>query len=326
MLKILGRLIIGILVVLLLITASAFSYDLYASSTVLDDYPPQGDILTIDGLDTHVICQGEGEQTLILFHGFAGGAIDMIPLMNALESEMRVCSFDRPGNDYASPLPANWTIADSLAWHREVIAELTAGIAPVSENALGSSEAMAYATEYYIAGHSLGGAYALAYAAEYPVQGVISLDGLSPEIADVVVERMGTYANLKPLAQAGFLRPIAANFAAPEYDETLLPQMVALRSRSRNVVGFADEGALVSEGLITTELTEAVDSLDAPILIFAAEQTNVAEGQAFTDSLIALDASYAQSELITVPDARHYLIVTHADLLAENIIEWINAQ
>jgi len=324
--RLLGRLILGIILILFVIAGIAFGYDFYASSRVLEEYPPQGSIISINGIDTHVICQGEGEETLVLFHGFAGGAIDMIPLMNALETEMQVCSFDRPGNDYASAIPANWTMADSLAWHNAVIAIIAEGSAPIAENAIGSSQSLNLATEVYVAGHSLGEAYALAYAAEYPVSGIISLDGLSPEIADTVVARMGTYANLKLLAQLGLLRPISGNFAAPEYDETLSAQMVALRSRSQNIAGFADEGSFVSENLTTEALTAAVDLLDIPMLIFAAEQTSVAEGQAFTDSLIALDANYAQSELITVPDARHYLIVTHADLLAENIIEWINAQ
>jgi pimeloyl-ACP methyl ester carboxylesterase len=308
--RLLKRVGLGILFLIIVTVGIAFGYDRYASRDVAAMYPPDGDILTVDGVDVHTLCRGAGDETLILFHGFAGGAIDMLPLMEALQSDLRVCSFDRPGNDYSAPLPDDWTIDDALAWHNKVILALGAGTPT-------------------IAGHSLGGAYALAYAARYPTQGVILLDGLSPEVADAVVGRMGAYSSLTMPAQMGLLRPIAGTFVSgdyADYDANLLVQMQALRSRSQTIVAFAEEGSLVADGLTTSALSDAVDMLDVPLLILASAETDVPEGQAFYESLRALHDTYPQSTLITIPDARHYVIVTHADLLNEHVLDWMDAQ
>lgn len=303
--KLLRRLLIGFIVLLVGLIGGAFAFDAYASPRVLTTYPPTGDILTVGGLETHVICQGEGDETVILFHGFAGGAIDMLPLMETLQPDLRVCSFDRLGNDYSSALPDDWTLDEALAWHNAVITQL-------------SEETP------YIAGHSLGGGYALAYAAQYPTQGVISLDGLSPEVADSVVGRMGTYSSLTVLGQIGLLRPLGGLFVSPDYETELSAQMTALRSRASNIVGFAEEGSLAANGLTSEAFSEAVSALDVPLLIFAAEQTDLPEGDAFHQALLALDETYAQSDLILIPDGRHYIIVTHAEQLAADMVAWIN--
>ena len=53
---------------------------------------------------------------------------------------------------------------------------------------------------------------------------------------------------------------------------------------------------------------------------------HVPEGQAFYESLGALQDTYPQSELIAIAGARHYVIVTHADLLSKHILDWMGAQ
>ena len=111
--RLLRRVGLGILMLIVVTVGIAFGYDRYASQNVATKYPPNGDVLTVDGVDVHTVCRGEGDETLILFHGFAGGAIDMLPLMEALQSDLRVCSFDRPGNNYSAPLPDDWTILDN---------------------------------------------------------------------------------------------------------------------------------------------------------------------------------------------------------------------
>jgi pimeloyl-ACP methyl ester carboxylesterase len=295
--RLLRRVGLGILLRIIVTVGIAFGYDRYASQDVAAMYPPDGDILTIDGMDVHTVCRGTGDETLILFHGFAGGAIDMLPLMEVLQSDLRVCSFDRPGNDYSAPLPDDWTIDDALAWHNNVILALDADTPT-------------------IAGHSLGGAYALAYAARYPTQGVILLDGLSPEVADAVVGRMGTYSSLTMPAQMGLLRPIAGTFVSDDYadyDADLLAQMRALRSRSQTIVAFAEEGSLVADGLTTSALVDAVGTLEVPLLILASAETDVPEGQAFYESLRALHYTYPQSRPVHLCAVACLRVVDHPD-------------
>jgi len=302
------RLLVGMVLFTIIISTSAFSFDLYASAQALEDYPPTGEFITIDGLDIHTICIGTGDETIILFHGFAGGAIDMIPLMNELASEYQVCAFDRLGNDYSSPIPNGWSLREIQALHHNIIQNLTDAIP-------------------YVAGHSVGGGYVLSYAVLYPTRGIILLDGLSPNVADDVVNRLGSYNSLSLVAQLGLLRPIASSFVSPDYADNLYDNMLALRSRSNNIVGFADEGVVVKNGLTSDSLLDAVMMLDVPLLVFAAEQVDVPEGQAFHQSLLDLNTSYGTlSELIVIPDGKHYIIATHPSEIANSISNWINSQ
>ena len=301
--------IVGLSLAVLAIVLVLFGlvFDRLVSPRAVVEYPPQGRIVDIDGVQTHVVCSGQGETVVVLFHGFGGGAIDLLPLMEVLQRSFRVCSFDRPGNDYASPMPKGWTIQDALAWQNRVI------------QSLGISAPL-------IAGHSLGGAFALAYAAEYPAAGVILLDGLSPEIADTVVARMGSYSGLIFPAWAGLLRPMAGAFISPDYvsfDQDLAEQMKALRSRSRTIVGYAKEGSLAAQGLGTTALHSAVSRLEVPLLLLVSEKTDVPEGTPFTHSLLALKDEYGNSTVVTIPEARHYAIVTHAELIGVSIEQWM---
>ncbi len=306
--RILRRVLIGLVIFIVASVVIAFGYDRFASPRVVADYPAPGEMIDVNGLDTHTLCSGTGNTTIVLFHGFAGGAIDMLPLMDALENDVRVCAFDRPGADYSGSLPDDWTVDDAIAWNSAVIAEIT------NEG-----------DSVYIAGHSLGGAYALAYVAQYDVDGVILLDGLTPDVADDVVRRMGTYGSLSIFAEVGLLRPVAGMFVSSEYNSDLRGQMTALRSRSQTIVGFADEGVMVADGLTTERLNTVVANLDVPMLLLIADTTDVPEGEAFTSSLLALDNTYPQSYSVMIEDAGHYLIASHADTLADNIITWIDA-
>ena len=65
---------------------------------------------------------------------------------------------------------------------------------------------------------------------------------------------------------------------------------------------------------------------DETLLTLASAETDVPEGQAFYESLRALHDTYPQSTLITIPDARHYAIVTHVDQLKEHVLDWMDAQ
>ncbi|MCX7286410.1 MAG: alpha/beta fold hydrolase [Rhodobacterales bacterium] len=56
-----------------------------------------------------------------------------------------------------------------------------------------------------VVGHSLGGALAQVYAARYDVAGVVLVDGLTSGVVDPVVQRLGGYQSLGPLARAGLM-------------------------------------------------------------------------------------------------------------------------
>jgi len=282
--------------------ATVTAYDAFASRRVLTAHPAPGQVLDLGDTEIHAICRGHAEPTLVLFHGYGGGAIDWLPLMDELAPNHRVCALDRPGNDYSPPVATDAN-----------------GILRVLHSAI----EQLHIEKPFVVGHSLGGAFALRYAAEYPVAGLILVDGLSPDVADQVTQRLGSYVSLAPLAKLGLLRPLAGSFVHASYSTDLYGQMLSLRSRGSAIAAMAAEGAIARSELGTAALRRAEADLRSPLLVLAAGATDVPEGEAFAQSLQAFASRTTNSAAVIIPDAGHYLINTHAHEIAAQIDAWL---
>jgi hypothetical protein len=80
-------------------------------------------------------------------------------------------------------------------------------------------------------------------AGQYQVAGVVLVDGLTADIADSVLGRLGTSESLAPSGRVGRLRPIAGMMVDPAYSTELRDQMFAPRARSSALAAVAQEGA-----------------------------------------------------------------------------------
>ena len=225
--------------------------------------------------------------------------------MPALAVHHRVCAFDRLGQDWSDPAPhprSFGTAADELHNALQIL-----GIdRPV------------------VVGHSLGGALVQIYAGKYPVSGVVLVEGLSRDVAGQVVQRLGSYQSLNLLAQLGVLRPLGAIGAQPVYPAELRQEMIALRSRSSALLNLTDEGAVAAQSA-AAELDAAEARLDQPLLIIAAERSDVPElpPGAFTTALQALARRKPQAIYVSIPDAGHYVQADHPQAVSEAIEAWL---
>lgn len=113
-------------------------------------FPPEGEIITVDGFAVHVVVRGQGPD-LVLIHGSSGNTRDMtFNLVDQLADRFRVIVFDRPGLGYSDRLtPDGATISEQAAHLRAAAAQLGA-------------------TRPIVMGQSLGGAVALAWAVDHP--------------------------------------------------------------------------------------------------------------------------------------------------------------
>ena len=280
-------------------------YDGHASALTLRAYPPPGQFVAVGAARMHYLCQGTGEPTLVLQAGFGGGALDWQPIMPALARHTRVCAFDRLGQDWsdAAPQPRTFrTAADELHTALEQL-----GI-----------------TRPVLVGHSLGGALVQVYAAHYPVSGVVLVDGLTGDLVEPVVARLGSYHRLAPVARLGLLRLLSAALVDTGYPAALRTQMIALRSRADALVNVTDEGA-VAAASAAAELRAAEQHLDMPLLLIAAEHSEVPElpTGAFATAVEALAARTPNSTFVLVADAPHYLQASHPDEVIQAIEAWL---
>jgi pimeloyl-ACP methyl ester carboxylesterase len=113
-------------------------------------YPPEGDLIEVDGRKVHVVVRGNSGPDVVLIHGLSGNTRDFThALANRLASSYRVMVMDRPGMGYPEVLPVDNSIAEQARGLKRAAGVLGAHL-PI------------------VVGHSYGGAVALAWAARFP--------------------------------------------------------------------------------------------------------------------------------------------------------------
>ncbi|UYV39268.1 alpha/beta hydrolase [Rhodobacteraceae bacterium D3-12] len=181
-------------------------------------YPPQGELLNIDGHQVHAVVQGDG-PALVLIHGSSGNARDYtFALAGRLAKTYRVISFDRPGLGYSDPIsPTGATIAQQA----DILAKAAA--------ALGAPKPV-------VLGHSYGGAVALAWAVHHPdaLAGLV-LVGAPSQPWDTPLE--GTYQQLSNPVIGPPMAALATAFVGPARVNTALEEIFAPQTPP---VGYGD--------------------------------------------------------------------------------------
>ncbi|WP_162946995.1 alpha/beta fold hydrolase [Ruegeria sp. EL01] len=113
-------------------------------------FPPEGEMLDIDGVAVHAVVMGEGPD-VVLIHGSSGNTRDMtFALAPILAEHYRVIVFDRPGLGYS----------DSFNPDGETIIE--------QADVLQRAAALLGADKPIVAGQSYGGSVSLAWAITRP--------------------------------------------------------------------------------------------------------------------------------------------------------------
>lgn len=303
--RLLSRAALALGIVLLAALLVAVGYDRYAEGRLAAAYPAPGQFVTVSGARMHYRCVGSGEPTLALLAGFGGGALDWEPLMPVLAQHHRICAFDRLGQDWSDPAPQPRGFATAADELHSALEQL--GI-----------------SEPVVVGHSLGGALAQFYAARYPVSGLVLVDGLTADVAEPVVARLGGYQALDGLARLGLLRPLGGLFAHPAYPPEIRAEMVALRAGSAALLRITAEGALAAQS-VPTDLRAAEERLDMPLLVIAAGASDVPElpAGAFQDAAVAFAARHSQAAHVVVLGAPHYVQATHPGEVAAAIEGWL---
>ncbi len=112
-------------------------------------YPPEGQLLTVEGQQVHAVVRGEGPD-LVLIHGSSGSVRDFtFGLLPELAERYRVIAIDRPGLGYTEDHPESEDIV-------------------VQARLMQATAATLGAERPIVLGQSYGGAVALAWAVYFP--------------------------------------------------------------------------------------------------------------------------------------------------------------
>ncbi|XOV81478.1 MAG: alpha/beta fold hydrolase [bacterium] len=92
-------------------------YQWFAASQDSKKYPPPGELYTVNGLQVHLDCRGQGRPAIIMEAGLTFGSTSWGIVHDALAKQTQVCAYDRPGIDWSEqtdqPLSAQ-AVADRL--------------------------------------------------------------------------------------------------------------------------------------------------------------------------------------------------------------------
>ncbi|GGE42038.1 alpha/beta fold hydrolase [Actibacterium pelagium] len=160
-------------------------------------YPPEGQLLTVDGTQMHAVVRGDGPD-LVLIHGSSGSTRDFtFSLMDKLAQDYRVIAIDRPGLGWSDWADSAETLSKQAELIRKTAQELGA-------------------TSPLVLGQSYGGAVALAWALDAP-QDVAGLVLLATPSHEWPTGLPGLYkATTNPVGRT-FLVPLITAFVPPSY-------------------------------------------------------------------------------------------------------------
>lgn len=108
----------GVLMLLVIVVIVGVIYQSRASAADRKQYAPPGDLVTVNGRQMHIHCQGQRSPTVILDAGQGGWSIMWSDIMSQVSNTTQVCAYDRFGygwSDGAVDARTPQNIANDLA-------------------------------------------------------------------------------------------------------------------------------------------------------------------------------------------------------------------
>lgn len=144
---------------------------------------PPGRLFDIGGYQLHLLCEGEGEPTVILDAGIGGFSLEWTAVQRLMSAQVRVCAYDRAGYGWSDVGPSPRTTDREVEELRTLLK--IAGLTP----------------PFVLTGHSFGGYNMQYYAKVYPWEtaGLVLVDSSHPE----QIERLPDLPAQRERAQNG---------------------------------------------------------------------------------------------------------------------------
>ncbi len=211
--------------VALVLAAGAISH-MVAVRQFHERHPPPGRILEVQGMTIHLLAEGQGRPTIIMFGGGHAAGASLMHLHRALRSDHRSILIDRPATGWSGParFPLSTALEADLMW---AVLDKAGEKGP-----------------FVLAGHSFGGLLAANMARRRPasVHALVLLDPTPPD-AIVYGPLLG---DLSSLRREPFRRGLLALFGV-DHDTLFPPDPVppAYQRIDRIVAGHLGEAGTV---------------------------------------------------------------------------------
>lgn len=319
----------------LLITFFAFRIASSRAQTALvEQFPPPGELVNMDGYALHLNCVGEGTPTVLMEAGLGEYSLTWTAVQPEITSVTRVCTYDRAGYGWSDPGP---TPRDAAA----IIADLQTLLDRTNETG-----------PFVLVGHSYGGMLMRLFAAENPdlTAGVVLVDSSHPD-------QTARFPALYQEAEAQLLTDLADQYVLPKFYANigLLPLIVdrlatnntlpeAAREPTRALLASDTDyyDTMLDEVRILSQSIEQVRAAgnpfaDSPLIVLAAGRADEPYPEVGLTEEIVLDkqavwlelqaelaALSVDSELIVIEDSGHYIQYEQPEIVVDAIIRMVN--
>ena len=171
-LKIIGKVFLGLLILIVLFLTVMFVYNQIMLKKNKDLYEtPLGQLVEVDGHNMSIYTEGEGNHTIVFLsgHGTASPILDFKPLYSRLSDEYRIVVVEKFGYGFSDLVDGKRDIDTILRQDREAL------------------EKCGIEAPYVLCPHSFSGYEATRWAQEYPdeIEAIVGLDMCTPHCMDV---------------------------------------------------------------------------------------------------------------------------------------------
>ena len=280
----------------------------YSHVSTMNDTAPYQMIEVEPGRFLHTRCAGPADRPFVLYDAGAFGIYaDGWWIQHELQTDARICVYDRAGMGWSDPVPTGQT--PSALWHVEDMRRLA--------TAIGASQ------PYYLIGHSMAGIRLHTYANTYPdeLAGLIFIDAARPQNFDFdnlprwvqlmrPLSSLGTFA-----ARIGLTRAFATFSSDPL---SLPPQAARDKRRSQSIASHMK--ATRAELLAFADSKDhyaATNAEHLPVSVFAASASG--GNNRITAKNAELNSGFGR--LNTLPEESHVSLLAQptARLIADDL-------
>ena len=316
----------GIILVVLGLLIGAL-YQQSATARDREAYVSSDNLVTVDGAEMHILCEGTGSPTVAFESGAGTPYLNWWEIQAVISQNVRTCVYDRQNigwSAYTGETPTPNAVARTL------------------HTLLGNAGESA---PYVLVGHSLGGVYVREYATIYPddVVGMVLIDSSHEQQQTRLPQAYTTWAAgaqeptlnaCRILAPTGILRILNMGAQSTQFaeDTPVYEEEIAIFNQSHFCAGVRADLA----GISNLNAATAPDSLgDLPLVVLTADVRQADNPEAFPadfslemlqqadrvwlelqDELAGLSTN---SDWIVVEDAAHYVHLNQPQVVIDSI-------
>ncbi|MEE1098132.1 MAG: alpha/beta hydrolase [Bacteroidales bacterium] len=260
-------------------------------------------ILYYNGNAINYQCEGQGEETIVMLHGFMFDLRVWAPLVYDYMRKIRVVAIDLPG------------FGESDCCDDTHSMELMADVTKAVLDEIGIKKCV-------LTGHSMGGYAALAFAEKYPqmLKGLCLLNSHALADGEEKIQSRKRMCDIVAANRAGFIVNFIPNLFAKCNREILDDrikdlQEYALYNKTKGIIA-AINGMIERKAMV-----DMLSNLGIPVLFVAGREDERID----VDIVLAHAAITPFSELLLLPNVGHMAHIEAKDLLKMRLLAFVHS-